>query len=188
MLQRGQTRIFILFILSLVIFGIAFYEQGNLEFIAYQINIIIYGLILLAFNYQFKLPNYVNWGFLTLACLHMLGGVNFGQGLMYGKMLIPINETYPVLRYDQVVHFIGSFFTAVLLFHLLHPSLKKRGIPVHVTIALAAIGVGAVVETTEFFVAQAIPDNFVGEYVNISLDLIFNALGAISGTLWVRKK
>jgi|GEM_PF-6242635 len=46
MLKRGQPRIFALFVISILFFGYIFVTQGNLEFVAYQVNIIIYALII----------------------------------------------------------------------------------------------------------------------------------------------
>jgi len=64
--------------------------------------------------------------------------------------------------------------------------LRKNGLPVYAVVALGAMGIGAIVEISEFFVALNVIEDHVGGFVNVSLDLIFNTLGAVLGVvaLW----
>ena len=50
---------------------------------------------------------------------------------------------------------------------------------VYLIAILGGIGLGAINEIFEFIATILFPDNGVGGYVNNSLDLIFNAIGAI---------
>ncbi|HSU72783.1 MAG TPA: DUF2238 domain-containing protein [Candidatus Binatia bacterium] len=180
--QRGFRLIASLFILSIVLFGFTFIKQGNDEFLAYQVTIVGYAFALYFLHRQFRFSNLTLGGMTLLAIMHMLGGVDFGYGLIYGKMLFPIGNL-PIFRYDNLVHFYGTFMVAWVLHQMIQPSLKRDGILPHLIIALGALGIGAVVEITEFFVALSTPHNFVGDVTNTSLDLVFNSLGAITAML-----
>lgn len=177
-MKRGLAVVVGVFILSLLVFGTAFYIQQNYEFMKYQITIACYAIAVYLTHKKFNYPQTILWGMALLAMLHMLGGVNFGSGLVYGQMLLPIGDS-SIIRYDHIVHFFGTFMVALLLHHLLRPSLRRDGIVPHLVLILGAVGIGAMIEITEFFVALYTPENFVGGYQNISLDLIFNSLGAI---------
>jgi uncharacterized membrane protein YjdF len=178
MKKGGEFVILGVFALSVLVFGTTFFVQHNYEFIQYQLTIVGYGIALYFLNRTFHFPHKILWSMLLLACLHMLGGVNFGFGLIYGWMIYPLGPEF--LRYDQIVHVFGTFTIALLFHHVLRRSLKQDGIAPHVILALCALGVGAYVEMTEFFVALGIPDNFVGDYRNFALDLIADAVGAVA--------
>ena len=90
-----------------------------------------------------------------------------------------------MLKYDQIVHFYGFAVTAWLLWYLLaslFPAMRgSRSIVVFA--ALASMGLGAANEIVEFTAVMLIPNTNVGGYFNTALDLVFNALGAISAML-----
>ncbi len=63
-----------------------------------------------------------------------------------------------------------------------YPALKV-GASGYVYPALGAMGLGAVNEMVEFTAVLIVPDTNVGGYSNTALDLVFNAIGAVSAML-----
>ncbi len=55
-----------------------------------------------------------------------------------------------------------------------------------IVIVMAGLGVGAWNEIVEFFVAEIISASGVGGYLNTSLDLVADLIGAILGLLYIR--
>jgi uncharacterized membrane protein YjdF len=176
MAKRGDGLVLLGFIIALLGFGSIFWIQKNYEFINYQITIIFYAIAVYFLNRKYNIPTSILAGSAILAVMHMLGGVNFGNGLVYGQMIYPLGEQY--LRYDQIIHAFGTFVIALFFHHLLRKQLKYDGILPHVIIALCALGVGAYVEITEFMVALNVAENHVGDYVNFALDLVADFVGA----------
>lgn len=75
------------------------------------------------------------------------------------------------------------------MFCLLKPLLKEnldRFIALSIVVVMADIGVGAVNEIVEALVSAIVPDSGVGGYVNTSLDLIADMIGASLAMLYIR--
>jgi len=51
---------------------------------------------------------------------------------------------------------------------------------------MAGLGVGALNEIIEFIIAQIVPETGVGGYLNTSLDLVSNLIGAILAMLYIK--
>ena len=87
---------------------------------------------------------------------------------------------WTIFKYDQVIHAYGFFTATLVVYQLIKPYLNKitNWKVVLVIVALAGMGLGVVNEIVEFIAVISIPDTNVGGYVNTSLDLVFNSIGA----------
>jgi putative membrane protein len=119
------------------------------------------------------------------------GGVYINGVRLYDIILIPLSQTYPILRYDQVVHTFGFAAATLTMFDLLRPMLipMKSGqhlIALSIVVIMAGLGVGAFNEIVEALVAATIPQSGVGGYVNTALDLIADLLGAVLAFAFIK--
>ena len=176
-------------ILLVVGFGATFIVRLNYEFIIY-VGVIIFFLCLIGASIRkvdYTLASLV--GLTVWSGLHLAGGgIPCGEHRLYDVILIPLCDSYPILRYDQVVH-IWGFGAATLVMYCLLRNLLPRPIthPVALSIVLvmAGLGVGAFNEILEFVVSMCIPESGVGGYINTSLDLCADLIGAFLALLYI---
>jgi len=73
---------------------------------------------------------------------------------------------------------------AVAFLHIIRRTLRTAGPAwiIVLTAVMAAMGVGAMNEIMEFFIAITLERNGVGGYENAMLDLVFNFSGAVIAT------
>lgn len=174
----------------IVVFGAVFFHRANYEFIIYV------GVILAAIGAVGASLRRVDYplaalvGLTVWAGLHMAGGgISVGDGRLYDVMLIPLSDSWPILRYDQVVHIWGFGSATLVMFAILRsmvPEPSWHPIAMPIILIMAGLGVGAMNETVEFIVSTIVPSSGVGGYVNTSLDLCSNTLGVIGGVIYVR--
>ena len=121
----------------------------------------------------------------------MLGGSAYISGTrLYDIILIPIiDDPFFILKYDQFVHAFCYVAFSILIYYILKSHFKPNQERVLVIFAiLAASGVGLLNEVLEFgMVIFAGAAEAVGGYYNTALDLVFNVIGAIIGTLYVSR-
>ena len=175
-------------------FGGRFILQLNYEFVIYVLVILlILSLIYASFDaIKYRLVTLA--GLTVWSAMHLAGGGLFlTEGRLYDFMIFPLSETYPVFRYDQLVHIIG-FGAATLAMHdIICPYLKQirtGSIGITIVLLMAGLGAGAFNEIVEFIVNTVVPESGVGGYLNTSLDQCSNFIGAsIAVTyLWLSKK
>lgn len=174
-----------------VSFFIAFIFQKNIEFLAYAIILIIVGIIVWKTLPESKLDSFALaglsiWGFMHLAG----GGIILGgeAGVLYGLKLVALFDgggQFYILKYDQLVHFIGFGVTAIVMFQLFTKRFNNKVGKkfVYFVTIVSALGLSALNEVIEFATFIALPNTFVGDFYNVGLDLVFNTLGAIAGTI-----
>ena len=188
MLKQGQLPILLTNIVVIIAFSIFFIMSSNYEFLFYVL--IVIGLIsLIVFtNKKVNYPNDVLWGLTIWSCLHLAGGgINIGGTRLYDMMLIPITEN--ILRYDQVIHIFGFGVATLVMYTLMSPSLKEyRMVSLSIVIVMAGMGAGALNEVIEFAATLLDAANGVGGYVNASLDLISNMIGALIALSYIITK
>jgi Predicted membrane protein (DUF2238) len=191
--MKKEHLILLVINLALIIgFGISFLIRLNYEFVIY-VGVTIFFLCLIGISLKkvdYTMATLV--GLTVWSALHLAGGgITVGDGRLYDVMLIPLSETYPIWRYDQLVHIWGFGTCTLLAFSLLSPNLKdpsKSPIAMGVVLVMAGLGMGALNEILEFIVSIFIPQSGVGGYMNTSLDLCSNLLGAVLALVYIHLK
>jgi len=193
---KQNKGVLIFTLLYLIPFTIYFVSTCKGEFIWY--SMIVIGLFFLVFltlkKSQFNKGTI--WSLSIWSLLHLAGGgIKVGSGVLYGLVLLPIYDggdgEMILLKYDQVIHAFGFGLCAYIIFHFLRRySQNPYRCGVYIIAALAGLGLGAVNEIAEFIAVILFPDNGVCGYVNTSLDLVFNAIGAIlvMTVVWFKNK
>ncbi|MGA1876005.1 MAG: DUF2238 domain-containing protein [bacterium] len=150
--------------------------------------IIIFLLLIVATNNKVHYPNEILWGLTIWALLHMAGGGLYIRGIkLYEIILLPISRTYSIFRYDQFVHIVGFGVATLLMYHLIKPSLSgQKWIALSIVIVMAGLGVGALNEIIEFLATVCVPETGVGGYINTSLDLVADLIGAIMAMIFIK--
>ena len=170
-------------------FGSVFLLNLNYEFIIY-VGVIIFFLFLVALSIQKVSYTYAALVGLTVwSALHLAGGgVVVGDGRLYDVMLIKLSSNYPIFRYDQFVHMWGFAASTLVAFSLLRKIISfpmDFSIPLNIVLIMAGLGMGALNEILEFLVDLAVPESGVGGYLNTSLDLCADLIGAILGMVYI---
>jgi hypothetical protein len=171
------------------IFGVRFLVRLNYEFLIY-IGVILacIGLIgssLLRIRYTpATLVSLTFWSLLHLAG----GGIVVGDGRLYDVILVPLSARVPVLRYDQVVHVWGFAAATLAMYCLLEGSLRdlRPRLSLAIVLVMAGLGAGALNEIVEFLVVAVVPEAGVGGYLNTSLDLCADLIGALLALGYIR--
>lgn len=188
-IKKGQTPILVTNIAILFFFGMFYLSKMNYEFLIYVGVIVFFLAIILRTNDRIEYPNEALWGLTAWAILHMAGGALCVKGIrLYELILIPISSKYEVFRYDQFVHIIGFGVATYVMYCLIRPQIvpgKERGFSFYLVIVMAGLGVGAFNEIVEFMVNETVPESGVGGYINTSLDLISNLIGAVTASVLI---
>jgi len=186
-IRKGQIPILIVNLLILGFFSVIFLRRENYEFLAY-IGVTLFFITLIAFtNKRVYYPNFLLWALTLWSLSHMCGGgVFIGDHKLYDQMIYTvIGEPFWIFRYDQLVHIIGFGASTLAMYYVLRPSLREghrwRGVLVVVT--MAGLGVGALNEIVEFITSLLVEDTGVGGYINTSLDLVADLIGAVLAAL-----
>ena len=177
-------------ILLILGFGGRFLIQLNYEFVIY-VAVIIFFLILISLTFhrvKYRFDSLV--GLTIWSAMHLAGGgIEWGDGRIYDCMLIPLSDKYPIFRYDQMVHIFGFGVATLVMFDVIRPLLKDpqaSSVGLGVVLVMAGLGAGAFNEVVEFIVNAIVPESGVGGYVNTSLDLCSNFIGALIALVYIR--
>lgn len=191
-IRKRLIPLFIFTAAYLLFFTIYYISKMNLEFILYIVVICIFLFVLAISDKKVNYPLEVLWGLTIWGLLHMAGGsIYIGTTRLYDTLLIPISETYRIFQYDQFVHIFGFGVATYLMFHIISPYLKKNiksWVGLSVVVVFAGLGVGALNEIIEFFVDFLVPQSGVGDYINTSLDLVSDLIGALLAILYISYK
>ncbi|MFC1752540.1 DUF2238 domain-containing protein [Thermoproteota archaeon] len=190
LIKKNQLPILLTVSIALVFFANVFFLKQNYEFMVY-IGVTLFFVLLVIFtNWKVHYPNRILWGLTVWAILHLAGGgLSFDGIRCYELMLINlIGEPYHILRYDQFVHAFGFFIATLTMYHLLKPMIKEktRWIAMSIVIISAGLGAGALNEIIEFTTTIFIQNTGVGDYINTSLDLVSDLVGAVLGMIYIR--
>jgi hypothetical protein len=184
LIKKSQIPILIFVLIYLLIFSFIFFSRKNYEFIGYIGVIFFIFFIILLTNKKINYPDFVLWGLSIWGLLHMSGGgllLKGGEMRLYELILIPFSNSYPIFRYDQLVHIFGFGVATLIIFVLLKPFLKypiKKWISVSIIVIMGGFGIGALNEMIEFTATVLVPETGVGGFVNTSLDLVADFIGA----------
>tara|TARA_Y100000310_G_scaffold345268_1_gene463260 strand:+ start:20329 stop:20952 length:624 start_codon:yes stop_codon:yes gene_type:complete len=189
-IKKGQWPVLIVNLLIVIIFSFIYWKQKDFEFLSYiGVIVIIFAIIILA-NKKVTIPNFDLWGLTLWALMHMTGGsLPVNGSRLYELILIPISQTYNIFRYDQLVHIIGFGVSTMIMYHLLKPHLQEKltgWISISIVVVMAGLGVGAINEIIEFIATIIVPETGVGGYINTSLDLVADLIGALIALVIIR--
>lgn len=189
-LRRAHWGLLAVLLAVLIPFSVYFGFHRNYEFLLYVAVIFFFLVVIALTNNRVKYPMSILWGLVVWAILHMCGGgIKIGDGVLYGVMLVPLSDKIPILRYDQFVHIIGFGVATLLMHHLLRPLLRpdlRRWTSLSIVVVMAGLGVGALNEIIEFIATLIMPETGVGGYLNTSLDLVADLVGAILAIIALR--
>jgi putative membrane protein len=189
-IRKGQMPVLICFVLLLAAFSTHFFAAKNYEFVLYIGVIIFFLSVFIITNSRIYYPNALLWALWTWALMHLSGGAFYiNQKLLYEIILIPLSEKYPVFRYDQLVHIVGFAAATVTMYYILKPLLRsdiRAWISLSIVVASAGLGIGAFNEIVEFLATVVVPETSVGGYLNTSLDLVADLIGALVAVAVVR--
>jgi hypothetical protein len=192
LLKRDQIPILIFTLIYLIIFSLVFFFRKNYEFIMYVGVILFFFFVILLTNKKVNYPNIVLWGLSSWGLLHMCGGgILINGDVLYKLILIPLSSTYEILKYDQFVHIVGFGIATLVMYVLLEPKIKKpikKWISISIIVIMAGLGVGAINEIIEFIAVIILPDTNVGGFMNMSLDLVSDLIGACLAMIYIRIK
>lgn len=190
LIRRNQWPILIVNVLALLGFTLYFASRANYEFLIYVGVILFFLAVVIATNRRVEYPNSLLWGLTLWALLHMSGGsVHIRGKLLYEIILIPISEEHGVFRFDQFVHIVGFGVATLAMYHLLKPLLRpdvKKWTSLSIVVVMAGLGVGALNEIVEFTTTVLCPETGVGGYLNTSLDLVADFIGAVLALVFIR--
>ena len=166
---------------SLLLFAAIFLSRRNYELIGYIGALGIFMSLILVSLRRIRYSANLLWGLTLWSILHLAGGgLSLGGRKLYAVMIFPVTEE--ILRYDQVVHAFGFFVATLLIYELVkfsYPEVIKHNIAMGIVVVMAGLGLGALNEIFEFIATILVPDTSVGGYLNTSLDLVADLLGAL---------
>ena len=190
-LKPGQRPILLVNLILLVGFTVFYGARQNYEFLLYLGVIVFFLAVILMTNHRVNYPNSVLWGLTAWAFLHMAGGgFRVGDGVLYHVILIPISAEYGVFRFDQFVHIVGFAVATLMMYTLLKPLLRPDPpgwTALSIVVVMAGLGVGALNEIVEFAATVLVPETGVGGYINTSLDLVADLIGALCALVYIRR-
>jgi hypothetical protein len=188
-MKREHIVLLVINLMLIVGFGVLFIARQNYEFVIY-VGVIIFFMCLVGISIRkvdYTLGTLV--GLTVWSALHLAGGgINIGEGRLYDVILVRISETYPIWRYDQLVHIWGFGASTLVGFSLLSAALNKpvtNHIAVGIVLVMTGLGLGALNEILEFIVSICVAQSGVGGYINTSLDLCADLIGAILGLIYI---
>ncbi len=190
MIRKDQRPILLVNLVYLLLFGVFYGFRQNYEFLLYIGVIVFFFVVIIATNERVQYPNHILWGLTAWGLLHMCGGgIRIGDGVLYSQILIPISAEYEIFRFDQFVHIVGFGVATLLMYHLLKPLLRpdlQQWTALSIVVVMAGLGVGALNEIVEFIAVVLVPETGVGGYVNTSLDLVSDLVGALLALVYIR--
>jgi len=173
----------ITFIITLILIAFIYltFSESKYAFIYYYILLVPVFLYFIYRKLKMHLSIFILFNLFFI--MHVAGGGLYFNGIRLYDIY------FSFLRYDNIVHFFGSFIVVLLLFNLisifLNQQKKYSNLCLFFILLLMTIGIGTVIELLEligvlFFNAS----KSVGDYLNNVLDLFFNMLGALIGSLF----
>lgn len=190
LLTQKELPILIFNLIYIPIFTFIAWKRSSNEFLLYVAVILLLGGFIVAKQKSIQFPRLILWGLSLWGLIHMAGGLlPVGDKVLYEVILIPLVSQPPILRFDQVVHFFGFGIATVVCHHLLQPYVRDnvpKRIGFWLLVVLMGCGLGAANEMVEFAAVLCMRETGVGGYDNTMLDLVFNTLGALTATTFLR--
>jgi len=174
---------------TILFFGINFLRTGNHEFLIYIAWVIFLFVVVLFTLWRIKYDMVLLWCLSIGGFFHMAGWWFTYKGVIwYQAIIIPLSKEYELIKYDQLIHILGSFAMTILWYNMLKPHLKKTNISIALSLIIVLIWIWfwALNEFVEFLVYLSIPENAVWGYLNTSIDLSANLLWAVIALIFIK--
>jgi len=179
-LKRNDQLVVFFTLFYTIFFTIYAIIKGNYEFIFYSLVFLMLFELGIYIHKKVQLPAFIIIGLSLLGFMHILGGnLSIGETRLYDKIFL-----FGMLRYDNIIHAVGSILATFVLNELFY-SIIERGTIIerrfyYFSLFLMGLGVGLINEIVElvavvFLNAQA----GVGDYLNNAIDLVYNSIGVI---------
>jgi len=185
--RRSVFAFALAYILLSIVFAIF---HDNWEFVYYGLIITVLLLIVIFYHKPLRLTKTIMAGLLLVGFLHLLGGnFHIGDVRLYEFWIIE-----GLFRYDNMVHMLSSFVATLVVYNVLEPhmnlSMKRNRFLLGFILVLIVMGLGAFNEIIELLAVVFLDAGpRVGDYMNNSLDLVWNMTGsAIAASFFLRKK
>lgn len=190
-IRKDQWPALVVGTVMVVVFAAYYIAIRNYEFMIHIGVVSCIGVLILLTNHRVKYSNGLLWGLIVWGFLHLGGGsLQFHGQRWYDVILIPISESYGILRYDQFTHMIGFCVATLAVWEILRPALKKEHhwVRIGIVVVMAGLGLGALNEIVEFIATLFLAENGVGGYLNTSLDLVSDLIGAVAAFCIIKYK
>jgi hypothetical protein len=188
-MKKGLKSLVTITLIVLIGFLIKAILAKNYEFIGYWIVLVLLFLLVIKSDNKFNFPLIGLWFFSIWSMLHMAGGlIKINSVRLYDFILFNIiGDPYFILRYDQVIHAYCYFAISILIYFAMKNYTKDKKALIIFSI-LSTLGIGLLNEVIEFgMVIFANAAEAVGGYYNTALDLVFNLIGAVIGSIYASK-
>ena len=154
-----------------------------------MVTVVLLGAVVVRLDRRVGFSGLVAVGLTAWAVTHLAGGLVQldDDRVLYNAVLLPH------LRYDNVVHFFGFGVAGIAAWEALAGSLlgggrRPRPFAAGFTVWLFGMGLGALNEVVEFYVALNVEESNIGGYLNTGRDLVANLLGsALAGLVVARR-
>jgi|SRR3989344_32241 len=174
-------------VIYLITFTILAIINKNFEFLYYTFIISILVFIIAIYHKKFHLTKHTLFGLTLLGAVHIFGGnIHINNMRLYDMWLIP-----NILKYDNLVHLLGTFVVTFIIYSLIAPALnnriKKNNFELSLMLILIATGFWSFIEIIELGAVLFLnASQQVGDYLNNALDLVFNLIGSIAACLFIK--
>jgi len=172
------------YVSAFVAFGLVRHDDRVWSYI-FVITVLLVTVGLIHGVAQFSRP--ITWALAVSGALHMAGGImpswQRGAPILYDTWLVD-----GLLKYDQLVHFVGTAVLTVAAWELLAHFLDFGRATAAGHAALAAmmgVACGAINEVYEFLSAQRFSGLHIGGFDNMGWDLVFNLAGAATTAVFL---
>ncbi len=172
-------------ILYMSFFTVLSLLNKNYEFLYYTLVMSIIILILIRYKEHLSFTSGIAFGLTVVAALHIFGGnIHISGTRLYDVWLLSW------LKYDNLVHIIGTFTAAVLSYTFVYQHLNEKArenkILLAIIIITMASGIGALNEILELGAVIWFNASMqVGDYMNNAFDLLYNLLGAALACIYL---
>ena len=160
--------------------------QSNFEFVFYALTLFVLLNLGIYVHQRVQLPEFIVIGLSLFGFLHIVGGNLHIHGVRLYDLFFLDN----LLRYDNVVHLIGSVMITlvlhVLFFYYIQDDRRIKLPLYYLSLFLMALGAGVLNEILELFaVINFHAAEEVGDYLNNAVDLVYNAVGVLLAILMI---
>ncbi len=183
---RREKVVMLFTLIYILTFSYYSFLRGNIEFVFYSFLLLLLLNIGIYIHKKVQLPEFIVIGLSLFGLLHILGGnIDIKEIRLYDMEFF-----YGIIRYDNIIHVIGSSLVVLVLnviFFFIVEKNQKIILPLYYfALFLMALGTGVLNEIIElmavvFFNAQ----NQVGDYFNNAVDLVFDSVGALLAILMI---